>query len=70
MTSDLEEKSRGRRNGTLHRFTIDAFRKQALLTGQDEIALTLGYERRSQFEARARTRRPSSGMTLSALIEA
>ncbi|MBI4246396.1 MAG: 3-isopropylmalate dehydratase small subunit [Candidatus Rokubacteria bacterium] len=31
-------------DGVLHRFEIDPFRKQALLTGQDEIALTLGYE--------------------------
>ncbi len=53
MTVDLEEQSVAAANGTLHRFTIDAFRKQALLTGQDEIALTLGYEKEiAAFEAR------------------
>lgn len=41
MTVDLEEQSVAAANGTLHRFTIDAVRKQALLTGQDESALTL-----------------------------
>jgi 3-isopropylmalate/(R)-2-methylmalate dehydratase small subunit len=53
MTVDLEEQSVAAANGTLHRFSIDAFRKQALLTGQDEIALTLGYEKEiAAFEAR------------------
>ena len=53
MTVDLEEQSVAAANGTLHRFTIDAFRKQALLTGQDEIALTLTYEKEiAAFEAR------------------
>jgi 3-isopropylmalate/(R)-2-methylmalate dehydratase small subunit len=53
MTVDLEEQSVAAANGTLHRFTIDAFRKQALLTGQDEIALTLSYEKEiAAFEAR------------------
>jgi 3-isopropylmalate/(R)-2-methylmalate dehydratase small subunit len=53
MTVDLEAQSVAAANGTLHRFTIDAFRKQALLTGQDEIALTLGYEKEiATFEAR------------------
>ncbi len=53
MTVDLEEQSVAAANGTLHRFTIDAFRKQALLTGQDEIAFTLGYEKEIvTFEAR------------------
>jgi len=31
-------------DGTLHRFEVDPFRKQALLKGQDEIALTMEYE--------------------------
>jgi 3-isopropylmalate/(R)-2-methylmalate dehydratase small subunit len=53
MTVDLEEQSVAAANGTLHRFSIDGFRKQALLTGQDEIALTLTYEKEiAAFEAR------------------
>ncbi len=53
MTVDLEGQSVAAANGTLHRFTIDPFRKQALLTGQDEIALTLGYDKEiAAFEAR------------------
>ena len=40
-------------DGTVHRFEIDPFRKQALLTGQDEIALTLSYDAQIEtFEAR------------------
>lgn len=59
MTVDLEEQSVAAANGTLHRFTIDAFRKQALLTGQDEIALTLGYEKEiAIFEARRAAEAP------------
>ena len=30
-------------DGTLHRFEVDPFRKQALVKGQDEIALTMEY---------------------------
>ncbi len=38
-----------------YRFEIDPFRKQMLLTGQDEIALTAGYERAiAAFEGRQR----------------
>jgi 3-isopropylmalate/(R)-2-methylmalate dehydratase small subunit len=59
MTVDLEEQSVAAANGTLHRFTIDAFRKQALLTGQDEIALTLTYEKEiAAFEARRADQAP------------
>lgn len=59
MTVDLEEQSVAAANGTLHRFTIDAFRKQALLTGQDGIALTLGYEKEiAIFEARRAAEAP------------
>ena len=59
MTVDLEEQSVAAANGTLHRFTIDAFRKQALLTGQDEIALTLGYDEQiATFEARRAAEAP------------
>ncbi len=42
MTVDLEEQSVTAANGTLHRFIIDAVRKQALLTRRDEIGLTPG----------------------------
>jgi 3-isopropylmalate/(R)-2-methylmalate dehydratase small subunit len=59
MTVDLEEQSVAAANGTLHRFAIDAFRKQALLTGQDEIALTLTYEKEiAAFEARRAEQAP------------
>ena len=59
MTVDLEEQSVAAANGALHRFTIDAFRKQALLTGQDEIAFTLGYEKEiATFEARRAAEAP------------
>jgi 3-isopropylmalate/(R)-2-methylmalate dehydratase small subunit len=40
-------------DGTTHHFEIDPFRKEMLLTGQDEIGLTLGYEREiAAFEQR------------------
>ena len=40
-------------DGTTHHFEIDPFRKQALLSGQDEIALTLSHEADiAAFEAR------------------
>ena len=36
-----------------HRFEVDAFRKEMLLTGRDEIGLTLGFEGKiAEFEAR------------------
>ena len=31
-------------DGATHRFEVDAFARQMLLTGRDEIELTLGYE--------------------------
>ena len=53
MTVDLEAQTVTAPDGTIHRFDVDPFRKQALLTGQDEIALTLGYEKEiAAFEAR------------------
>ena len=59
MTVDLEAQSVAAANGTLHRFTIDPFRRQALLTGQDEIALTLGYDKEiAAFEARGADETP------------
>jgi hypothetical protein len=40
-------------DGVQHRFEVDAFRKQMLLTGRDEIGLTLGFEAHiREFEAR------------------
>jgi len=46
-------------DGVTYRFEIDPFRKQMLLTGQDEIALTLSYERTvAVFEGRQRTEMP------------
>ena len=53
VTVDLESQTVTAPDGTVHRFDVDPFRKQALLTGQDEIALTLGYEKEiAAFEAR------------------
>ena len=40
-------------DGAVHRFEIDPFRKQMLLTGQDETGLTLSYEAQiREFEVR------------------
>ena len=44
ITVDLDAQTVIGPDGTRYEFTVDAFRKQCLLTGQDEIALTLGYE--------------------------
>jgi 3-isopropylmalate/(R)-2-methylmalate dehydratase small subunit len=53
ITVDLESQTVTAPDGQTHRFDVDAFRKQALLSGQDEIALTLGYEKEiAAFEAR------------------
>jgi len=53
MTVDLESQIVSAPDGTSHRFEIDPFRKQMFLSGQDEIALTLGHEREiAAFEAR------------------
>jgi len=46
-------------DGAAHRFAIDPFARQMLLTGQDEIALTLGYEAQIRaFEARHAVEQP------------
>jgi 3-isopropylmalate/(R)-2-methylmalate dehydratase small subunit len=46
-------------DGAVHRFEIDAFSKEKLLTGQDDIALTLGFEAQIRdFEARHRAEMP------------
>jgi 3-isopropylmalate/(R)-2-methylmalate dehydratase small subunit len=53
VTVDLESQTVTAPDGTTHRFDVDPFRKQALLSGQDEIALTLGHEKDiAAFEAR------------------
>ena len=44
ITVDLDAQTVTAPDGAAHRFEIDPFRKQMLLTGRDEIALTLGYE--------------------------
>jgi 3-isopropylmalate/(R)-2-methylmalate dehydratase small subunit len=53
MTADLETQTLTGPDGTAHHFEIEPFARQMLLTGQDEIALTLGYEAQIRaFEAR------------------
>ena len=45
LAVDLESQTVTAPDGAAHRFEIDPFARQMLLSGQDEIALTLGYER-------------------------
>jgi 3-isopropylmalate/(R)-2-methylmalate dehydratase small subunit len=53
LAVDLEAQTVTSPDGAVHHFEIDPFRKRMLLTGQDEIALTLGYEGAiAAFEAR------------------
>jgi 3-isopropylmalate/(R)-2-methylmalate dehydratase small subunit len=53
LTVDLEAQAVTAPDGTVHRFEIDAFARAMLLTGRDEIALTLTYEATIRdFEAR------------------
>ena len=59
MQIDLAAQSVSAPDGRVDRFDIDAFRKECLLAGQDEIGLTLGYEAQIlAFEARMRNERP------------
>lgn len=59
LTLDLEAQTVAAPDGHRDRFAIDPFRKQMLLSGQDEIALTLGHDGRiAEFEARQRSRMP------------
>jgi 3-isopropylmalate/(R)-2-methylmalate dehydratase small subunit len=59
LTVDLESQTVTAPDGTAHRFEIDAFSKEKLLKGQDDIALTLGYETQiREFEARHRAEMP------------
>ena len=53
MTVDLEAQVFTAPDGAQHRFTVDPFRRECLLSGRDEIVMTLGYEQEIQaFEAR------------------
>ena len=53
LAVDLDSQTVTAPEGAVHRFELDPFRKQMLLSGQDEIALTLGYEAQiAEFEAR------------------
>ena len=59
MTADLESQTVSAPDGGARHFEIEAFARQMLLTGQDEIALTLGYDARIRdFEARHRVEMP------------
>jgi 3-isopropylmalate/(R)-2-methylmalate dehydratase small subunit len=54
LSVDLDAQTVTAPDGAVHRFEVDPFRKQMLLSGQDEIALTLGYEAQiAAYEARA-----------------
>jgi 3-isopropylmalate/(R)-2-methylmalate dehydratase small subunit len=56
LAVDLETQTVTDPDGVAHPFEVDPFRKQALLTGQDEIALTLSQEAAiAAFERRQRT---------------
>ena len=53
LTADLEAQTVVGPADVTHPFAIEAFARQLLLSGQDEIALTLGYEAQiAAFEAR------------------
>ena len=53
LTVDLETQTVSAPDGAPHRFEVDAFRKEMLLTGRDEIGMTLGFEAKiAEFEAR------------------
>ena len=53
LTVDLETQTVTAPDGARHRFEVDAFRKEMLLTGRDEIELTLGFEAQiREFETR------------------
>ena len=59
LTVDLEAQTVTAPDGAVHRFEIDPFSKQKLLGGQDDIALTLGYEAQiCDFEAHHRAAMP------------
>ena len=62
LTVDLDAQTVTAPDGAVHRFEIDPFRKQMLLSGQDDIGLTLGYEAQiAAYEAGHRARPPWLG---------
>jgi 3-isopropylmalate/(R)-2-methylmalate dehydratase small subunit len=53
LTVDLDAQTVTAPDGARHRFDVDPFRKEMLLTGRDEIGLTLDFDARIlEFEAR------------------
>jgi 3-isopropylmalate/(R)-2-methylmalate dehydratase small subunit len=59
LAVDLQAQTVTAPDGTVHRFDIDPFRKQMLLTGQDETGLTLGYDAQiREFERRHQAAMP------------
>jgi 3-isopropylmalate/(R)-2-methylmalate dehydratase small subunit len=59
MTVDLEAQIVTGPDGARYPFSVDPFRRECLLAGRDEIAMTLGYEREIEvFEARHRRELP------------
>src|SRR5262249_30849285 len=63
LTADLETQTVAGPDAATYRFEIDAFARQLLLAGQDEIALTLGYEAQIRaFEARQHAERSWLGV--------
>jgi 3-isopropylmalate/(R)-2-methylmalate dehydratase small subunit len=59
MTVDLEAQALTAPDGTRHAFTVDPFRRECLLRGQDDIALTLSHESAiAAFEQRRRAEMP------------
>jgi 3-isopropylmalate/(R)-2-methylmalate dehydratase small subunit len=63
ITADLETQTVAAPDAVTYHFEIDAFARQMLLTGRDEIALTLGYEVQIRaFEARQRAERSWLGV--------
>jgi 3-isopropylmalate/(R)-2-methylmalate dehydratase small subunit len=59
LTVDLDAQTVTECDGPVHRFELDAFRKQMLQSGRDEIALTLEREAAlAAFEARRRQEAP------------
>ena len=59
LAVDLEAQTVTAPDGDVHRFEVDAFSKEKLLKGQDDIALTLGHEAQiREFEARHQAEMP------------
>ncbi|MFN8694435.1 MAG: 3-isopropylmalate dehydratase small subunit, partial [Holosporales bacterium] len=56
---DLPKQELRAPDGTVHKFTVDAFRKECLLKGLDDIGLTLQHEAKiTAFEAKRKTSEP------------